>query len=96
MPTVSSFDRVHSHLQQHGEKKPMRLDQIDDLEILVQRHEQLRELGPEYSEVRLSSYMESLLGVTREHVTPVDAVSVREGESECPPVLVRAGACQCS
>ncbi|HLX64924.1 MAG TPA: hypothetical protein VKX17_26885 [Planctomycetota bacterium] len=43
----------------------MRLDQLDDLDILVKRHERLRQLGPQFSEVRLSSYMESLLGVTR-------------------------------
>ena len=42
----------------------MRLDQIDDLDMVVGRLEQVRKLGSEYK-VELSPYMELLLGVTR-------------------------------
>ena len=44
----------------------MRLDQIDDLKTMAARLEEVRRLRPEYAHVKLTSYMETLLGVTRE------------------------------
>ena len=62
---VSSFDQVNNHLQSFGEHRPMRLDQIDDMELVVSRLEKVRRLGSEYAKIELSPYMELLLGVTR-------------------------------
>lgn len=61
----SSFDQVSRHLDTFGESIPMRLDQVDDLDLVVGRLEQVRKLSAEYGKIELSPYMELLLGVTR-------------------------------
>ena len=75
--SASSFDRVHAHLQQYGERTPMRLDQIDDLETMATRLEEVRRLRPEYAHIKLSSYMETLLGMTREAVAAEPELEAR-------------------
>ncbi len=62
---VSSFDQVSNHLQKYGEYRAMRLDQSDDLDLIVGRLESVRNMGAEYAEIELSPYMKVLLGVTR-------------------------------
>lgn len=62
---VSSFDQVSNHLHTFGGDRPMRLDQTDDLELVVDRLDRVRKLGPDFAKVELSPYMELLLGVTR-------------------------------
>ena len=62
---ASSFDQVSNHLHTFGGDRPMRLDQIDDLELMVERLERVRKIGSDYAKVELSPYMELLLGVTR-------------------------------
>lgn len=61
----SSFDQVSGHLRKFGGETPMRLDQVDDLDLVVGRLEQVRRLGAEYGKIELSPYMELLLGITR-------------------------------
>ena len=70
---ASSFERVQSHLQHYGERTPMRLDQIDDLEKVAARLDEVRR-RPEFAHIKLSSYMETLLGVTREAIAVTEPI----------------------
>jgi len=71
----SSFDFVSSRLQTYGEYSAMRLEMSDDVELLVERLENVRKLGAEYAKIELSPYMEVLLGATRKSTKKESKVS---------------------
>lgn len=62
---ASSFDQVSNHLHTFGGDRPMRLDQIDDMELMEERLKRVHKLSSAHAKVELSPYMELLLGVTR-------------------------------
>ena len=74
---ASSFEQVSNHLNTFGGDRPMRLDQIDDMEMIVSRLDQVRKMGPEYGKIELSPYMELLLGVTRSAAKQESVVAQR-------------------